>query len=133
MFPLKKRIVGGYSFGQRTFYKTRHLGTDYRAKYEPLYAPFNGTIKRVWGPQGGNQIHFWPENKEKHGDVLMRFMHLSKYNRVNGKVKKGDVIATTGNTGALTKAPHLHLDISKGKLQLWNFANFIDPEKYNWG
>lgn len=132
MFVLKKKIVGGYSFGQRTFYGTRHLGTDYRANYETIYAPFNGTIKRVWGPQGGNQIHYWPANKEKHGDVLMRFMHLSKYLVPNGEVKKGQPIAITGNTGALTKAPHLHCDISKKTLQLWNFSNFLDPEKYDW-
>jgi murein DD-endopeptidase MepM/ murein hydrolase activator NlpD len=132
MFVLKKKIVGGYKFGERTFYKTRHLGTDYRARYETLYAPFSGTIKRVWGPQGGSQIHFWPDNKKKHGDVLMRFMHLSKYLKPNGKVKKGDKIAITGNSGTFTTCAHLHLDISKKTLQIWNFSNFTDPEKYKW-
>jgi murein DD-endopeptidase MepM/ murein hydrolase activator NlpD len=129
MFPLKKRIIGGYKFRERTFYHTQHLGVDYRAVYEPLYAPKDGVIiSQSFGPQGGNTIAYTPNGEH----VVMRFMHLSKFSRKPGLVKKGDLIGITGNTGAFTTAPHLHLDISKNRVNIYNINNFIDPELYNW-
>ena len=131
MFPLNKRKVGGYSFGQKTFYSAHHLGTDYSSSLgTKLFAPFYGTVTGVMtGIEGGKTIWYKPNNN----DVVMRFMHLSEFKcKVGQKVKMGDLIALTGNTGKLTKAPHLHLDISKHSVQINNFSNFIDPEKYNW-
>lgn len=126
MFPLKKRIIGGYTFGQKTWYTSRHLGVDYKAKYDNLYAPFDGVVVKKWGPQGGNTIWFNPVGQP----VIIRFMHLSKILKT-GKVKEGELIAVTGNTG-LSRGAHLHLDISKGTVQITNFPNFIDPEKFVW-
>lgn len=130
MFPLKERKVGGYSFGQRTWYTAHHLGTDYRAvKNTPLYAPFDGTIvSQMYGVQGGNTILFHPDKQ----DVVIRFMHLSRFVTRGGKVKKGDIIGYTGNTGAATTGAHLHVDISKHALNIYNFQNFLDPEKFEW-
>ena len=34
MFPLARREIGGYAFGQRTWYTSKHLGVDYKAKYD---------------------------------------------------------------------------------------------------
>ena len=129
MFILKDKIVGGYRFKERTFYGTKHLGTDYRAKSgTECYAPFDGVITyEGYGVQGGNTIWFKPNGR----DVIIRLMHLSKF-KASGKVKKGQVIALTGNTGLLTKAPHLHIDISKGTVKLNDINNFLDPEKYPW-
>jgi murein DD-endopeptidase MepM/ murein hydrolase activator NlpD len=56
-------------------------------------------------------------------------MHLREKPSL-GKFKQGQVIAFTGNTGALTTGAHLHIDVSKNKLELNNFSNFIDPESY---
>ena len=126
MFPLKTRKIGGYSFGKPTFYSTFHLGTDYEADFNKLYAPFDGTVSTSVGPQGAKTIQFRPANQ----DVVIRFLHLEQFIKI-GAVKEGDLIARTGNTGVST-APHLHLDISKHQLDLNNFNNFIDPEKFNW-
>lgn len=131
MFPLKTRKIGGYKFGQKTWYTAHHLGVDYSAKLgTKLFAPFNGKIVQVLiGKQGGKTIWFKPDND----NVIIRFMHLSEFKVKTGdKVKEGDLIALTGNTGSATTGPHLHLDISKKTVQLSNFANFLDPEKYQW-
>lgn len=130
MFPLKTRKVYGYVFGQKTWYTGKHLGVDYSAsKGTELYAPSDGTIlSQTKGVQGGNTILFKPKGK----NVVMRFMHLNDFATHGGAVKSGQVIAHTGNTGALTTGAHLHIDISKNALNINNFANFLDPEKYAW-
>ena len=129
MFPLKERKIGGYKFGQKTWYSAHHLGVDYVAKKgTELYAPFDGeVIKKFWGVQGGNTIWFKPTGQ----NVIIRFMHLSDFVG-GGEVKSGQVIGHTGNTGATTTGAHLHLDISKGNVNIWDFNNFLDPEKYDW-
>ena len=125
-FPLTKREVSGYEFKEKTFYSAHHLGTDYRAKYVPLYAPFDGEIVRVLkGNQGGLTIWF------KYKNYIIRFLHLSDAIS-KGKAKEGELIGATGNTGSLTKSPHLHLDISKNSVQLNNINNFLNPETFNW-
>jgi Membrane proteins related to metalloendopeptidases len=133
MFPLTHRKVSGYKFGKPTWYTLRHLGTDYAATYEPLFAPFDGEI--LWqgsGPQGGKMLYFRPD----HDNVIMRFLHLSQFSAPKGRVAKGQQIAVTGNTGSLTTGPHLHLDINVNPKALLrgdlSFKNFVDPEKYNW-
>lgn len=128
-FPLKQRKISGYVFLQKTFYTPTHLGVDYFAVAgTPIYAPFDGdVVAQLKGIQGGLTVWFKPV----HDDVVMRFMHLSKFAK-SGKVKKGDIIGYTGNTGALTKNAHLHLDLSKKVVDIKNIKNFIDPEKYRW-
>lgn len=126
MFPLSEKNVIGYAFGETTFYNSFHIGTDYEAYYVDLFAPFDGFVTTSIGNRGGKTIVFKPD----HDDVLIRFLHLDKFIKV-GRVKSGDLIATTGNTGVSTN-PHVHIDISKHKLDLNNPNNFINPETYNW-
>lgn len=132
MFPLKKRAISGYKQGQPTFYSSWHIGTDWRANYVSLYAPFDGEIvnliPKAQAPDGGNTIWF----KADHDKTLHRFLHLDKFLVGKGRVKEGQQIAITGNTGKST-APHLHHDISRdGILRLNDRSNFIDPEKYQY-
>jgi len=130
MFPLKVRKIGGYVFGQRAWYTAHHLGTDYVAsKGTPLFAPFDGYIvSQTKGVQGGNTILFKPDGQ----DVVIRFMHLNDFVTRGGKVKKGALVAHTGNTGVMTTGAHLHIDISKHSLNIYNFSNFLDPKKFDW-
>lgn len=132
MFPLKQRKICGYTFGVKTYYSDFHLGVDYCANFDILYAPFDGTIEHFQGTQGGLTIWFRPDGQ----DVLIRFLHLSQI-LVTGHVKEGTQIAVTGDSGTTSppgKPPyaHLHLDISKHNLDLKNTGNFIDPEKFAW-
>lgn len=130
MFPLTERKVGGYTFGAPTFYSAHHLGVDYVANYIELYAPFNGVIQEAfWGTEGGKTIWFKPDGQ----DVIIRFLHLSDFKVTKGqRVNEGQVIAITGNTGTLTKGPHLHVDISRGGFVLAWPGHFIDPETFVW-
>ena len=123
---LAKMEVGGYRFRERTWYKTKHLGTDWKARYQPFYAPTDGVVTQsFYAPQMGHQIHFL----DSYG-LLHRFGHL-KNPAVKGTYKRGDLLGITGNTGLLTTRPHLHHDISKnGKLELHNLDNFFDPELF---
>lgn len=127
MFPLRVRQIGGYTFGAETFYSAHHLGTDYKANFVELYAPFNGESSTATGVQGGKTITFRPDGQ----DVVMRFMHLSEMH--SGHFNEGDQIGVTGNTGSATTGAHLHIDISKGSVNINDFSNFIDPESYDWG
>lgn len=132
MFPLSKRVIGGYRFGEKTYYSPFHLGTDYYAHYVPLYAPFDGSVVKTHGSQGGNMIYFKPDGQ----DVVIRFLHLDKILRV-GKVREGEQIAITGASGLTSPAgkpptPHLHLDISKHTINLKDPRNFINPERFSW-
>lgn len=137
MFPLKEKKIGGFTFGQiypksfGTLAGHKHLGVDYRAVTgTPLYAPFGGQITNTLiGVEGGKTIWFKPEND----NVIMRFMHLLNIGCNKGDwVQEGKFIGLTGNTGSATTGAHLHLDISKKSVDIYTFANFLDPEKYQW-
>lgn len=132
LYPLKSwaTIKRGYRFGEPTFYNAHHLGTDYIVPIgTPVYAPcdceiiFSGV-----GVQGGNTIWVsWMDAAA--GKLIMRCMHL-KALMPKGKYQAGAVIGQTGNTGKYTKGPHLHLDLSRQKVNLKDFKNFIDPDQY---
>lgn len=98
-------------------------GADYVASIgTPLVAPADGTLsKQYTGNQGGKWLWF----TDKDGNSL-QFAHLSKYVGGLRVVRKGELIAYTGNTGQLTTGPHLHVQIiSPSGVRL-------DPEKYAW-
>ena len=45
------------------------------------------------------------------------------YKKIGNFVKAGDVIAVTGNSGELSKGPHLHFE-------LWSNGVAVDPRSY---
>lgn len=132
MFFLKKKIVGGYKFREKTFYSKEHLGVDWKAVYVIGYSPFNGNvIKTFTAPQGGLSMWYKPD----HDNVIMRFLHLDKVYIKNGKVTKGQKLFKTGKSGIVAgkkMKPHVHNDISKNRVDIYDINNFIDPEKYDW-
>ena len=113
--PSIRPVDGGYlnsTFGYRIDpidnVKRFHHGQDITVKSgSPVYAPADGEIKRAYYVGGfGNHI------KIDHGlGYTTLFAHLSKLNVKHGqKVKRGDIIGLSGNTGRST-APHLHYEI----------------------
>lgn len=123
--PNWKERATGYGFGVKTSYSDFHLGIDKWANYEKTYAVGGGVIAALLnGKQGGLTVWLKLDNGK-----LVRYLHLSKFLvSVGQRVKEGQAIAITGNTGLSTGA-HLHVDVSKdGNLRLWDKNNFENPE-----
>lgn len=105
-----------------------HLGQDYICPVgTPVYAIADGSIKISNGRQSGLMITLVTNTK-----LSVRIMHLSRTVKHDGMVKRGDLIAYSGNTGTST-APHSHIDVFKGLVTNINqFYNFIDPLSLNY-
>lgn len=84
-------------------------------------APRAGEIKSTTpSTEGGNQVIMVHNNGWFSG-----FAHLSKVLVKPGqKVKQGEVIALSGNTGARTTGAHLHYTLKDEK------GTILDPRKY---
>ncbi len=86
----------------------------------------------VYAP--GNAIVTFAGQKEGYGNTLILnhgfgyttvYAHLNSIDVKEGqKVKRGDLIATSGNSGQLTTGPHLHYEVRHNGIAL-NPRNFI--------
>jgi len=94
----------------------RHKGVDFKTPVgTPVRATFDGVITRKnWNFRGnGNSLEI-EESGGQHRTAL--FLHLSelpKSVQPGQRVKKGDVIAQSGNSGH-SFAPHLHYQLMRG-------------------
>lgn len=116
--------------------KTEHGGTDIRArKPVPIYAPFGGLV--AWKENPAGYGHYMTITKFV-GKDKYEFLaaHLSeRFPENNSVVKYKDKIAMTGNSGGMTTAPHLHLELRKNgvkqDIETFEFSIFnvevIDP------
>lgn len=85
-----------------------HRGVDFAMPTgTPIMATADGEITRVKNhPFAGKYIEIRHD-----GQYLTRYLHLSHINVKRGqKVKRGDLIAKSGNTGRST-GPHLHYEL----------------------
>lgn len=75
-----------------------------------IYAPADGVIQNK-GDKGSTSFGKWFEIRHDDGTITL-YAHLSDHNAVwNGKrVRKGELIAKSGNTGGST-GPHLHFEM----------------------
>ncbi len=121
--------------------KTFHLGLDLTASVgTPVYAAADGVIEqRRSSPKGyGNVIRI----RHAFGFTTL-YGHLSKFNVTAGQfVKKGQIIAWSGNTG-LSTGPHLHYEVrfldkalDPRRFIAWGADNFdslfAEEKKVNW-
>lgn len=128
------RRISSY-FGVRTdpFYKVNkfHQGVDFSAPVgTEVFATGDGKVTRLekskWGY--GNTIEI------DHGfGYVTKYGHLHEFKiRKGDKVKRGQLIATIGNTGKST-APHLHYEVHKNDKAvnpIHFFFNDLSPEEY---
>lgn len=103
-------------FGYRD--TSMHWGVDIRAKVgTPIKALCDGEVIGSYSTRGG----YTATLISSYGfDYMIKYMHL-KDMPINTKVKAGDIIALSGNTGNTT-GPHIHLEV-------WVKGRPIDPNE----
>lgn len=120
--PLKLfHITSNYGWRIHPIFKKRifHDGIDLRSKLNtPVYAVADGIVEYV-GLNGSLTSGYGKYIRINHGDGLKSFYaHLNSYNVISGqKVKRGQQIALSGNTGG-SQAPHLHFGARKNNTKL---------------
>lgn len=103
----------GYRQAPKSGASTGHKGIDISANVgTPVKAPADGTAYTRGYDRSGYGYYMDINHGVINGyNITSRFAHLSKFVGRNGaKVKKGQVIALSGNTGNTT-GPHLHFEI----------------------
>ena len=128
-----KRLSSYYGYRPDPIYKVKkfHAGVDFSAPQgTAIYATGEGVvIKTKRSRRGyGNTIEI------DHGYGYKTFYaHIKEIKVKRGeKVKRGQVIATVGNTGKST-APHLHYEVRKNKRTvnpIYYFFNDLTPDEY---
>jgi murein DD-endopeptidase MepM/ murein hydrolase activator NlpD len=117
-WPLKSVLVtqrfGRTISSERLYVSGSHSGTDFRAAVgTPVYAVADGVVKGVGDTDAtcpNASFGKWVFIEHDNG-LSTTSGHLSKWKVSSGQqVKKGDIIAYSGNTGRST-APHLHLTV----------------------
>ena len=113
--PRRHPITGKQSF---------HHGIDVACPVgTPLIAGADGTVAHKGnGASGGHVLIL------RHaGNFHTVYYHLKEesHKRIGAQVKAGDVVATSGNTGAST-GPHLHFEVRRSR----EWGNTVDPEQY---
>lgn len=110
----------------RWFYKDilnipGHNGIDFEAPTGTrLYAPHDGEITEIWN-RDGRGIRLTGNEYES------LFLHLKDWNcNLGDKVKQGDLIGYTDNTGRYTTAPHLHWGVKPINGGYIDFRGFIE-------
>lgn len=123
--PLKKiAVTSNYGIRVDPINKThrRHNGLDLKARYEAVYSMMPGkVISQGKSNTAGNYITI------DYGLCIVSYCHLTKaFAYKNEKVRAGDIIALSGNTGRST-GPHLHITCRfANKRRYFNPAVLID-------
>ncbi|HEY8401444.1 MAG TPA: M23 family metallopeptidase [Cytophagaceae bacterium] len=127
------RLVSGFGMRIHPIYKVKkmHTGCDFSApRGTPVYATGDGIVKKVNTNLGG----YGKEIEIDHGfGYVTKYAHLDQFKvRVGQKVKRGEMIGYTGNTGSST-APHLHYEVIYNGTKVnpvHYFYNDLNEEEY---
>lgn len=147
-FPFDRpipRISSPYGWRIHPIERTRkhHNGVDYASAIgTPVKAIANGRVIYA----GASRLKF-PNGEPRGGGYIVKirhkvngewitsaYMHLRKGSltvKRGDRVKEGQVIAQSGNTGEST-GPHLHFEIQRGKRYIWtnNGTRYTEPISY---
>ena len=125
--PVEGRITS--DFGYRTApvagATTNHSGIDIGVPIgTPVKAIADGTVTAANGGMRGYGNGVFIDHGMINGKhVVSEYGHLSSFDvKVGDKIKKGQQIAKSGNTGT-SSGPHLHITIRENKIP-------VDPKKY---
>lgn len=111
--PIEGKVCSGFGYRNDPFfgYGHFHSGVDIIAKIgTPVKTVADGTIITSGVSAGGYGV----EIEVDHGQgYITKYAHLSSLkSQIGQKVKRGDIIGYTGNTGYST-GPHLHYEVIK--------------------
>ncbi len=111
----------GMRFDPRTKERKPHFGIDFKCpEGTPIKATADGVVTLAQEKEGGYGVRIKIEHDEH---FTTAYAHLSKLKVKEGqKVKKGEIIGLSGNSGFST-APHLHYEVFKD-------GKRVDPEEY---
>lgn len=119
--PLNRKLVITSTYGSRIHpisgKRKSHNGVDLRADYEEVFSILSGVVvESGWDVSGGGNFV-----KIQHSDRFeTAYLHLSQILCKPGdKIKSGDIIGISGNTGSST-GPHLHFAVKE-------YGRFINP------
>ena len=137
MKPIKSGFVT-FPYGAKYKSGAIHKGIDYRASVgTPVVAAVDGVVvhagrhvyKKGWGFAFG--IHVIIDNDrfpDGTAGLWAGYCHLSGVNvSVGQRVRKGQVLGISGNTGNST-GPHLHFQILSQRT--WNPTKHKNPQKW---
>ncbi|MFR9503153.1 MAG: M23 family metallopeptidase [Rikenellaceae bacterium] len=125
-------LTASYGMRMHPFYKTlkSHQGVDYTVpEGTRIFATADGTVKSITtNSTAGKEITI------DHGNgYTTSYRHISATTVGRGyKVKRGDIIALSGNTG-LSITPHLHYEVSYNGMRVDPIHYFfmeLSPEEY---
>ncbi|RUT39494.1 M23 family metallopeptidase [Paenibacillus anaericanus] len=124
-WPIDRKYRISSTFGERYHPIDKkwklHAGTDIAVpEGTKIYAAADGIVeKSTFSKAAGNYINIKHDN-----GFSTRYLHLIRRNvKVGDRVKKGDLIGLSGNTGNST-GPHLHFEIRMPN------GDPVDPEKF---
>ena len=104
-------IIGGIKY---------HYGTDFAADTgEEVCAFADGKVRAIGEESGGYGKYIIIDHSDGYSTL---YAHCSQILVSSGEVKKGDVIAYVGQTGAAT-GPHLHFELMRDE-------TYLNPEFY---
>ncbi|WP_406862626.1 M23 family metallopeptidase [Streptomyces sp. HUAS MG47] len=109
MLPVKLHQLSARYGQSGVNWMSMHTGIDFPVQYgTPVMAATDGTVRTQWNSAYGNMAIV----TAKDGTETW-YCHLSSTKIRSGKVKAGDVIAYSGNSGNST-GPHLHFEVRPG-------------------
>ncbi len=117
--PIPSEVLSGFGTRKHPVFKEDrvHAGMDFQADLgSKVYATADGLVQfagNVSSNGRGISVHLDHLN-----GYVTRYAHLQRVAvRVGQRVKRGDVIGYSGNSG-LTKGPHLYYEVLKGGMPL---------------
>lgn len=127
LLPVSQRGLSAYYGQSGVNWMALHTGIDFPVDPgTPVSAVTDGTVRTQWNSSYGNMAIVTAADGTE-----TWYCHLSSTKIRSGKVKAGQVIAYSGNTGNTT-GPHLHLEVRPhGGTPIdplpWLLAHGLDP------
>ena len=125
--PLEGKITNGFGYRKPPIpgASANHSGIDIAVPVgTPVKTIADGTVIAARKGMRGYDVAVFIDHGIIDGKhIISQYGHLSSYDvKVGDKVKKGQIIAKSGNTG-ISSGPHLHLTIQENGIP-------VNPNKY---